>query len=118
MRGAAYEDSTHGITHFLKKRSETQVSNKTILEMKHINKSFPGVRALQDVDFTLCGGEIHALMGENGAGKSTLIKVLTGVYEKDDGQIFVEGNEEATLSDGTSLYNLFGKNTDLILKED
>ena len=56
MRGAAYEDSTHGITHFLKKRSETQVSNKTILEMKHINKSFPGVRALQDVDFTLCGG--------------------------------------------------------------
>ena len=94
MRGAAYEDSTHGITHFLKKRSETQVSNKTILEMKHINKSFPGVRALQDVDFTLCGGEIHALMGENGAGKSTLIKVLTGVYEKDDGQIFVEGNDK------------------------
>lgn len=95
MRGAAYEDSTHGITHFLKKRSETQVSNKTILEMKHINKSFPGVRALQDVDFTLCGGEIHALMGENGAGKSTLIKVLTGVYEKDDGQIFVEGRQRS-----------------------
>ena len=62
--------------------------------MKHINKSFPGVRALQDVYFTLCGGEIHALMGENGAGKSTLIKVLTGVYEKDDGQIFVEGNDK------------------------
>ena len=62
--------------------------------MKHINKSFPGVRALQDVDFTLCGGEIHALMGENGAGKSTLIKVLTGVYEKEDGQIFVEGNDK------------------------
>ena len=70
------------------------MSNKAILEMKHINKSFPGVRALQDVDFTLCGGEIHALMGENGAGKSTLIKVLTGVYEKDDGQIFVEGNDK------------------------
>ena len=70
------------------------MSNKTILEMKHINKSFPGVRALQDVDFTVCGGEIHALMGENGAGKSTLIKVLTGVYEKDDGQIFVEGNDK------------------------
>lgn len=70
------------------------MSNKTILEMKHINKLFPGVRALQDVDFTLCGGEIHALMGENGAGKSTLIKVLTGVYEKDDGQIFVEGNDK------------------------
>ena len=66
----------------------------SLLEMKHINKSFPGVRALQDVDFTLCGGEIHALMGENGAGKSTLIKVLTGVYEKDDGQIFVEGNDK------------------------
>ena len=63
--------------------------------MKNIHKSFPGVRALQAVDFTLCEGEIHALMGENGAGKSTLIKVLTGVYEKDEGQIFIKGKEGA-----------------------
>ncbi|MDD2972215.1 MAG: sugar ABC transporter ATP-binding protein [Lachnospiraceae bacterium] len=63
--------------------------------MKNIHKSFPGVRALQGVDFTLCEGEIHALMGENGAGKSTLIKVLTGVYGKDEGQIFIKGKEEA-----------------------
>ena len=59
--------------------------------MRGICKSFPGVRALQNVDFTLQEGDIHALMGENGAGKSTLIKVLTGVYEKDEGQIFLKG---------------------------
>ncbi|MGC4018631.1 MAG: sugar ABC transporter ATP-binding protein [Muricomes sp.] len=65
--------------------------------MRNIHKSFPGVRALQAVDFTLCQGEIHALMGENGAGKSTLIKVLTGVYEKDEGQIFLRGMEKAAV---------------------
>ncbi|MEE0418782.1 MAG: sugar ABC transporter ATP-binding protein [Lachnospiraceae bacterium] len=65
--------------------------------MRNIHKSFPGVRALQGVDFTLCKGEIHALMGENGAGKSTLIKVLTGVYEKDEGEIFLQGMEKAAV---------------------
>ncbi len=59
--------------------------------MRGISKSFPGVRALHDVGFTLRKGEVHALMGENGAGKSTLIKVMTGVYEKDAGQIVIEG---------------------------
>ena len=68
-----------------------------VLEMKNIHKSFPGVRALQGVDFKLCKGEVHALMGENGAGKSTLIKVLTGVYEKDNGEIYLEGNEKAVV---------------------
>jgi len=63
--------------------------------MKNISKTFPGVRALSGVDFTLCEGEIHALMGENGAGKSTLIKVLTGVYNKDGGQIFIKGKDKA-----------------------
>ena len=63
----------------------------TVLTMRGICKSFPGVRALNNVDFTLRKGEIHALMGENGAGKSTLIKVLTGVYEKDDGTIWIDG---------------------------
>ena len=71
------------------------MENKTVLEMRNIHKSFPGVRALQAVDFTLREGEIHALMGENGAGKSTLIKVLTGVYGKDEGEIFLKGKEKA-----------------------
>ncbi len=59
--------------------------------MRGISKYFPGVRALQNVDFTLRRGEIHALMGENGAGKSTLIKVITGVYPKNEGHMFVDG---------------------------
>lgn len=67
---------------------------KTVLTMRNIYKSFPGVRALQNVNFTLCEGEIHALMGENGAGKSTLIKVLTGVYAKDAGEICLNGNQK------------------------
>ena len=67
------------------------MKEKSVLEMRGICKYFPGVRALHKVDFTLCEGEIHALMGENGAGKSTLIKVLTGVYEKDEGEIFLKG---------------------------
>ena len=53
-----------------------------ILTMKGIDKTFPGVHALDNVDFELCRGEVHALMGENGAGKSTLMKVLTGIYKK------------------------------------
>lgn len=71
------------------------MKENAVLEMKGICKSFPGVRALQNVDFTLCKGEIHALMGENGAGKSTLIKVLTGVYSKDEGEVFIEGHNGA-----------------------
>jgi len=63
--------------------------------MRNIYKAFPGVKALQNVDFTLRKGEIHALMGENGAGKSTLIKVLTGVYPKDAGQINLAGADKA-----------------------
>ena len=62
-----------------------------LLQMRHIVKIFPGVLALNGVDFTLRRGEIHALMGENGAGKSTLIKVLTGVYPSDGGEIKVDG---------------------------
>lgn len=73
----------------------TRVKENVVLEMKNIHKSFPGVRALQGVEFSLCKGEIHALMGENGAGKSTLIKVLTGVYMKDEGQIFIAGSDKA-----------------------
>jgi len=69
------------------------MQNDVVLSMRGIGKTFPGVRALHNVDFTLRKGEIHALMGENGAGKSTLIKVLTGVYSKDAGTIHLEGVE-------------------------
>jgi galactofuranose transport system ATP-binding protein len=66
-------------------------SENTLLTLRGISKSFPGVRALDGVDFTLQRGEIHALLGENGAGKSTLIKVLTGVYPRDAGAIHLDG---------------------------
>lgn len=59
--------------------------------MEHVNKRFPGVIALNDVQFRLCAGEIHALLGENGAGKSTLIKVLTGVEHMDGGTVVMDG---------------------------
>src|SRR5438128_12381719 len=62
-----------------------------LLSARGVTKIFPGVRALDGVDFALRRGEIHALMGENGAGKSTLIKVLTGVYPRDGGEILFEG---------------------------
>lgn len=64
-----------------------------ILTMKDIDKSFPGVHALDHVNFEVKKGEVHALMGENGAGKSTLMKVLTGIYTKDSGSIIYEGKE-------------------------
>ncbi|WP_433239288.1 sugar ABC transporter ATP-binding protein [Streptosporangium sp. CA-135522] len=66
-----------------------------ILRMSGISKEFPGVKALSDVDFRLLPGEVHALMGENGAGKSTLIKVLTGVYDIDAGEIELDGRKVA-----------------------
>ena len=64
-----------------------------ILTMKDIDKSFPGVHALDHVNFEVRRGEVHALMGENGAGKSTLMKVLTGIYQKDSGSITYKGKE-------------------------
>ncbi len=67
--------------------------SKTLMEMRGISKSFPGVLALDGVDFKLESGSVHALMGENGAGKSTLMKCLFGVYKRDSGQIFLNGQE-------------------------
>jgi galactofuranose transport system ATP-binding protein len=64
---------------------------EVLLHMRGITKGFPGVKALARVDFKVRRGEIHALMGENGAGKSTLIKVLTGVYPRDEGEILMGG---------------------------
>jgi len=68
-----------------------------IVEMKGISKAFPGVQALQDSDLSVQEGEVHALLGENGAGKSTLMKILTGIYHADSGEIFFDG-KKAVLS--------------------
>ncbi|MFO7265553.1 MAG: sugar ABC transporter ATP-binding protein [Limnochordales bacterium] len=64
---------------------------QVILQMKGITKAFPGVLALDNVDFDVRSGEVHALLGENGAGKSTLSKIMTGVYQEDAGEILVRG---------------------------
>ena len=83
------------------------MQNDIVLSMRNICKAFPGVKALQNVDFTLRKGEIHALMGENGAGKSTLIKVLTGVYYKDAGKIILgDPGEEVNISSPRDAQNL------------
>lgn len=69
------------------------MSEQYLLEMRGISKSFPGVKALQNVGLQLKAGEVHALLGENGAGKSTLIKVLGGIYHAEEGEIYIEGQK-------------------------
>ena len=69
----------------------SDISN--ILEMRHISKSFPGVKALDDVDLIVEKGTVHGIMGENGAGKSTLMKILFGQYQPDSGEIYYNGGE-------------------------
>ena len=71
-------------------------SERPILEIKGLCKSFPGVNALDSVDFSVREGEVHALVGENGAGKSTLIKILSGAYQKDSGEVIFEGKSITT----------------------
>lgn len=66
---------------------------ETVLEVKQICKSFGSVQVLRNVDFEIQKGEIHALVGENGAGKSTIIKIISGVYTKDSGDVFLDGNK-------------------------
>ena len=63
------------------------------LEVKNISKSFPGVKALDQVSFALKKGTVHVLCGENGAGKSTLMKVLDGIYRQDEGEIYIDGKK-------------------------
>lgn len=85
-----------------------------LLDMQRISKRFPGVQALWDVDFTVHEGEIHVLVGENGAGKSTLIKILTGAYARDSGEITLQGKpvffrtpQESFLSGIGAIYQEF-----------
>lgn len=68
-------------------------SKTPMLKMENISKSFPGVKALDNVQLSVYGGEVLGLLGENGAGKSTLMKILSGVYEKSEGKIFIQGQE-------------------------
>jgi simple sugar transport system ATP-binding protein len=77
----------------LSMRDADMSGQNALLEARGIGKSFFGISALDDVDFTLKTGEIHALLGENGAGKSTLIKILTGVYHRDRGTVALDGHE-------------------------
>ena len=75
------------------------------LELKKISKFFPGIKALQSVDFSLKQNSIHALLGENGAGKSTLVKILCGVYQPDEGSIHLDGQKKV-IQDPTASLNL------------
>ena len=74
-------------------KSMAEESSATVVSMKDIRKSFPGVQALKGVSFDVKAGEVHGLVGENGAGKSTLIKILMGAYLKDGGTVTIEGKE-------------------------
>ena len=83
--------------------------SETILKMRGVCKSFPGVKALQNVDFDLLRGEVHVLIGENGSGKSTLMKCLSGIYPMDEGTIEYLGkpltieNVNTTINCGISM---------------
>jgi len=69
------------------------LTQNALMKMEHIHKRFPGVYALRDVQLELLPGEVHAILGENGAGKSTLIKILGGIYTKEKGEIYIDGQE-------------------------
>ena len=74
-------------------RRENEMGERTIMEARGITKVFPGVLALDKVDFELKAGETHILLGENGAGKSTLMKVLSGAYAPDQGEVYIDGQK-------------------------
>ncbi len=80
-------------------------TNEYLLEMRNITKNFPGVRALSNVSLNLKKGEILGLLGENGAGKSTLIKILSGDYLLEEGEIYIEGEKKVFLSPSESIHS-------------
>jgi len=80
-----------------------KINADNILEIKHIDKSFPGVKALDDVSMEVRRGEVHALIGENGAGKSTLIKIITGAHAPDSGTISFDGVDYSELNPSLSV---------------
>ena len=98
--------------------------NSNIFEMQKISKKFPGVQALDKVDFNCRHGEVHALVGENGAGKSTLMKILAGAYRQDEGKMIVKGQEvsfsgprEAQKKGITTIYQEFNLVPELTVAE-
>ncbi len=80
------------------KKEDKQMIDKTILSLKNISKSYPGVKALDDVSVDFKKGEVHAIVGENGAGKSTLIKAISGAIVLDSGEIIFEDKEYASMT--------------------
>ena len=66
---------------------------ENVLELRHITKIFPGIKANDDISLTLRKGEVHALLGENGAGKSTLMSMVSGLYQPDEGEILLNGKK-------------------------
>jgi len=89
----------------LGKRGRESMETNYILEMRHISKSFPGVKALDDVTLCVRPGTVHSLMGENGAGKSTLMNCLFGIYSIDSGEIILDGKKVAFHSPSEALNN-------------
>jgi ribose transport system ATP-binding protein len=104
--------------------TDSTSQGSVLLEMQGIGKTFPGVRALEGVQLTVKEGQVHALLGENGAGKSTLIKILSGAYAKDEGQILFEGQpveirgpHDAQALGISTIYQEFNLATDLTVAE-
>ena len=79
------------------------MNNEYLLEMRNISKAFPGVKALDEIDLSLRAGEVHVLIGENGAGKSTLVKILSGAYTADSGEIYIDGHKVEIHNPGAAI---------------
>src|ERR1700738_4983058 len=104
--------------------ASTSPPGEPVLALRNISKTFPGVRALDDVSFDVWPGEVHALLGENGAGKSTLIKIISGVYPPGSGEMQVNGKavhfahpREAQAQGNATIYQEFSLYPELTVAE-